>query len=236
MKLHNDYSYEIDSIETLAGSISKLILRPSKLDRISYVAGQYIKVMHNKMVSPLSIANAPNEQGTLEFHLFHPAHNLQAQDLLKSAQHHQEWQLTGPFGRCTVTRLHPERPIIFLARGTGFAPIKAVIEALTKERHYPPLHLYWRMAHESDFYMESLLKNWQDHLSRFRYTFVVFKEENPKERTKFDLLQKTVLRDYPNLQDAQVYASGPASLIYSAVSEFEEHGLPREFFYSDVFG
>src|SRR5207245_279754 len=94
-------------------------------------------------VSPLSIACAPNKDALLEFHLFHPAENTKAQDLMRMATQEKLWLIGGPFGRCKVSSLRRDIPTIFIASGTGLASIKAVVEELLRSHDYPPICLYW---------------------------------------------------------------------------------------------
>ena len=204
----------------------------------SYAAGQYVEVVHkDRCVSPLSIACAPTALANLEFHLFHPVENHKAQDLLRIAQAEKTWSLRGPYGSCTVNRLHPQKPIIFLARGTGFAPIKAVIEALfISPGRCPAIHLYWSVSRREDFYLTDLLEKWKTEFPNFIFTPVLTREFSPKAPAGSPLLHDIVLRDYLDLSAYQVYASGPRPLVNAAFYAFQKHGLQQTFFYSDVFG
>ena len=230
--MHNEeYSFRVTHIQPLAGHVAQILLRPIHFPSISYEAGQYVHVLHqDQSISPLSIACAPNDKSILEFHLFHPAQNLLAQDLMRLAREENIWRMTGPFGRCTISQLHHDRPIIFLARGTGFAPVKAMIEAFTRLPLYPAISFYWSVSQRSHLYMNELLEKWMIQIPDFSYTPVCMDQDaaNPVA------LLETVLRDHPDISRYQVYASGSQPFVYALFSELHYRGLEMEFFYSDV--
>lgn len=225
----NVFSYLVSSISSVAPAVSQIILRPKQSPALSYQAGQYIEVMHGEgALSPLSIACAPNSSETLEFHLFHTEQNLKANELLRLAQEEKEWTLKGPQGYCTVDRLQSKKPIIFLARGTGFAPIKAVMEALLPRHDMLPIHFYWSVKTQEDLYLLELLEKWEQTLPGF--TFVPVRTQE----TGSHVLPQVILRAHPDLTNYQVYASGPQPLITTAFSDFVEKGLHKDAFYSDL--
>jgi CDP-4-dehydro-6-deoxyglucose reductase len=223
------FSYEVISIKPLAASVQQIFLRPFHLPVLAYSAGQYVHIIHqDQMQSPLSIANAANVEGLLEFHLFHAANRIKAHDLIKMAEQEKVWHFNGPHGVCTVEHLDLHKPIIFLARGTGFAPIKAVIEALQKKKHYPPLYFYWSVKTEADLYLQDLLTTWSHHLTHFTYRPIFTNNEDPA------LPLTSISQEHPDLSHYQIYASGPKPLMESAWHTFQKQGLPSNSFFSDV--
>lgn len=228
------FSYHVKQIQLLAPFVSQIFLEPVN-DVLSYEAGQYVHVIHaDKAISPLSIACTPNKKNSLEFHLFHPLQNRKAQELMKMANTEKMWVLAGPFGKCTVDRLDKGRPIIFLGRGTGFAPIKAVIESLIGAD--VSLHLYWSVTQEEDFYLLDNIEKWRREIPHFKFTPIVAKEVSEADHTNMLLLPEIVLQDYTDFTNTIVYASGPRVLIYAAYYALQKQGLKQVNFYSDVFG
>lgn len=234
-KLHKDVVYQIVSIQSLTDTVSQLVLQPAE-DAVAYEAGQYVEVVHSDgHVSPLSIACAPNKKQFLEFHLYHPSNNPTAQELLKMAQISKRWIIRGPLGQCTVSRLSMTKPIIFLARGTGFAPIKAIIEACLSLPSYPSLHLYWSVPRQSDLYLLDEIERWKTH-PQLTFMPVFTKEFENKEHTTMTsshLLEEVVKRHHTQLEESQVYACGSAKLIQALFDAMQKLGLPRNQFYSD---
>lgn len=225
------FTYSVIQLQPLAEHISQIILEPKNVSAsLSYEAGQYIEVLHaDQHASPLSIACAPNTNQRLEFHLYHPHDNLNAQNLLQMAQQQKEWHIRGPYGRCTTARLEKNKPIIFLAYGTAFAPVKAVIEGLLQTKDYPPMHIFWSGTRRSDIYMTHLLETWVNEVPDFMFTPVFIRDMSVPVA-----LHELVLRDYTDLQSSQVYAAGPGHIIAKEFAALSAHGLVRERFYSDV--
>lgn len=240
----NVFLYQVVNINLLSPIVSQILLKfspknflpgnASIYNKISnkpffYSAGHYATVLHtaNEEISPLSIACAPYNHAMLEFHLYHPAHNQKAYDILRMCRDDNGLQLRGPFGTCTIDRLNLQKPIIFLAFGTGFAPIKAIIEEIVRSKQQPNLHLYW-VSDPIDFYMADLVMQWSTYFTTFNFT-PLFPRLN-SSLTIPDIILKT----YTDLSCHQVYACGPSSAITTAYEAFTLNGLKSEDFYSDV--
>ena len=231
----NQFMYQVVECQLLSDSVSRVVLQASHAPHLVYQAGQYIKVLHrDDSVSPLSISCSPVKPGQIELHLSHSLNNEQAQDILKMIGEEARLTLSGPFGSCTLSRFSLTQPIIFLAAGTGFAPVKSLVEALMKLENCPAMHLYWGGTVESELYMLELPQKWVSTIPNFSYT-PVLKNSEKTWTGKTGLLQEAVLQDYPELSGFQVYVSGPEKLVYSAFDKFQLNGLSKERFYSDMF-
>lgn len=215
--------YNIEHHEVIAKDISRIELTSAD-KAIHYQAGQYIKVLHNNhLISPMSIACAPFDISKIELHLHHPIENTQALDLLHMIEMQKQLLLRGPYGTCTVSRIQQNRSLIFIANGTGLAPIKAIIEELLLEKTLPPIHLYWYAEDQSELYLQALVTEWMEKLSDFRYTPL-----------SLPAIAQSVLRDYGNLSAHQIYMVDTVESTFSALDIFVQHGLDRDYFYSDV--
>lgn len=221
--------------EFISKDITKILLRPSTELRLSYEAGQYIKILHsNGDLSPLSIANAPEEKGLLELHLTHSEDNLQARDILRMISEEKKLILRGPYGSCTASELSAEQPIIFLARGTGFAPIKAIIENNLNFNNNRAIHFYWSVRSPEDFYLDEVISQWTREIKNFSFTPIVSRQY-PHWQGRVGLLQDILLQDYPTIAQHQVYVCAPESVVHDILHVLQQAGLPRNHFYSDVF-
>lgn len=231
-----DQVYKVEDYRLLTHVVAQIFLSPLTLP-LSYEAGQYIKIIFpDQYASPFSLANAPLASQQLELHLLHLKDNYRATEIFRMVRDEGRLLLRGPFGSCSVNRLAAKRPLIFIARGTGFAPVKAVIEALLARPEHPPMHLYWSAPTWPDLYLHDLINRWVKEISDFRFTAVLTREPSPSGyEAKFGKVSNLVLEDYPDLSKHQVYASGPESMIYESLAEFQQQGLPREWFFSDVF-
>ncbi len=227
--------YDVIQCKKLTDTITAIRLQAPLQQHIAYQAGQYIKVIHgNGTLSPLSIACLPGNCSVIELHLAHPESNQQARDILSMIQQTKKLRLCGPYGNCTAAEFYSNHPVIFLARGTGFAPIKSIIEELINFKKYPAMHLYWSAASSNELYMNDLPKHWAGQLKNFSYT-PLLSRANETWQGETGLLQQIILRDHPNLLHYRILASAPEAIVHAALQTFLHAGLKRENYFSDVF-
>jgi CDP-4-dehydro-6-deoxyglucose reductase len=142
----------------------------------------------------------------------------------------------GPFGTFFL-REGSDKPIVFVASGTGFAPIKAVIEHMFRKAIARPATLYWGGRRPRDLYMNALAEKWAAEHSGFRYVPVIsdaLPEDGWRGRTGF--VHRAVMEDFPDLSGHQVYACGVPVMVDAARKDFVSAcGLPEEEFYADSF-
>jgi CDP-4-dehydro-6-deoxyglucose reductase len=142
----------------------------------------------------------------------------------------------GPHGTFFL-REESSKPIVLLASGTGFAPIKALVEHLVHLKSERPVSLYWGGRRPLDLYMNELCEQWAAILPNFRYVPVVshaLPEDHWQGRTGF--VHQAVMQDIPDLSGYQVYACGAPVVVDSARRDYvEQCGLPADEFYADAF-
>lgn len=222
----NNFLYRVTYCQRLTRHVSQIIIESTQAVPMSYQAGQYLDVIHaDQSRSHLSIACAPVNTARIELHLSHRPSNAKAQDILRMALKEQQLLVCGAYGACTLVRYAPGMPLIMVARGTGFAPIKSQLEALVLQNDTRPIYFYWSVELVEDFYFLDLLAQWQKTLADFHFATVVGEQ---------DKLYQAVLNDFDDLAACQVYASGPASMVYGEKEWFMQHGLGVERFYSDL--
>ena len=213
--------------QSLTQYVSQIILQSNT--PLIYQAGQYVKVIHHdNSESPLSIACAPNEKNLIELHLSHHPGNLPAQDIMQMVSQEKELQISGPYGSCTSAKLLADIPIIFLARGTGFASVKALLEELIQKDDQRHIHLFWDAATEDKFYLLDLIEQWREKFHAFHFTPIT---SHSKDREKMHL---AVTTNYPDLSNYQVYASGSEEMVIAALENLQQFGMRKERFYSDL--
>jgi CDP-4-dehydro-6-deoxyglucose reductase, E3 len=151
---------------------------------------------------------------------------MQERDLLR---------LRGPLG-IFFLREDSTRPILLVAGGTGFAPIKAIIEHALAANIQRPLHLYWGVRARRDLYRHALAESWAQAYPQFRYT-PVLSEPMPDDhwtgRTGF--VHEVVAADHTDLSGHAVYGSGPPPMIEAIKQSFFARGLPPEQLHYDSF-
>jgi CDP-4-dehydro-6-deoxyglucose reductase len=220
-------------------AILKLQLPAS--ERFQFLAGQYLEfLLKDGQRRAYSIANAPEQEGPLELHIRHlpgglftdfifgakdPA--LKEKDILR---------FEGPLGSFFL-REDSKKPIIFLAAGTGFAPIKSIIEQMQAKKIQKPISLYWGGRRPSDLYMNNLCEGWARDLPDFKYIPVI-SDALPEDAWsgRNGLVHRAVMADHPDLKDFQVYACGAPVMVNAARQDLSSHcHLPDEEFFSDSF-
>lgn len=121
------------------------------------------------------------------------------------------------------------QPILFIASGTGFAPIKAMIEQLLASSDSRSFELFWGARSQSDLYMDEKVLQWQAHVERFRYFSLVYTVNR-------EMLINKVLEQHVNdLKNWQIVIGGPFDMVYVIRDYLIEVGLSREQLYADAF-
>lgn len=232
----NTFIYECTHIFSPAPDISILRLYPHQ-EKISFVPGQYVEASFNGIKLPLSIANLPQED-YLEFHLRHDDKHPFAQALLQYLQQTKKISLQGPTGKMILSAAASLSKIIFLAGGTGFAPIKALLrEALFLPSSLKPLYLYWGVRRPQDAYDENLLKEWQQQFTHFQFEIVLSEPQSyPRWRGACGLVPHYLAQQHQDLVAATVFASGPYAMVQAAKTLLTAQSLPLNQLISDLLG
>ncbi len=218
----------VEVIKPLTDSILQLFLQPETF--IDYKAGQYLQILFGKDALSYSIANAPLGAHHYELHLRHSKDNLLSQALIAEIRKTGSVRLQLPFGDCCLDNLDKDKPILFIAGGTGFAPVKAMIEQLLTETDSRPFQLFWGARSESDLYMDEKVMAWQKHVSHFQYFSSV------SLRGKSTLPELILAKHAHDLKKWQIVISGPFDMVYAIRDILLESGLSKEQLFSDAFG
>ena len=229
--------YLCQQLHAITNDITLLTLAPEDEPFISYTPGQFVEAIFNDgIVLPLSIANTPKPDGELEFHIRHNEEHPYAQDFLTSLRKEKKVLLRGPFGMSTLARANDAPKIVFVAGGTGFTPIKALLEAaLCQLGLKTKIELYWGIRKPEDAYKLSLLQEWKQCFAHFSFDLVLSEPEHFPEWTgKKGFVHEYVAGIYPNFDKEVVFASGPYSMIKAAFSLFGQQGLSKRQFISDM--
>lgn len=217
----------VEEITPLTDTIMQLILTPEEY--VDYHAGQYLQILFGEEAYSYSIANAPLGSHKYELHIRHSLENPYNQRLFAHIKEYGSVTISLPFGECSIENLDARRPIMFIAGGTGFAPVKAMIEQLLSTTDRRPFELFWGARMQNDLYMDEKVTSWQAHVSRFNY-FSSLSEENSEPLVSF------VLARHPNdLNDWQIVISGPFDMAYSIRDALVQHGVSPERLFSDAF-
>jgi CDP-4-dehydro-6-deoxyglucose reductase len=223
-------------LEQLAHDVMALHLKLPRTERLQFLAGQYIDMLlRGGRRRSFSLANAPHDDDVLQIHVRHVAGGQFSEHVFNDMKERELLRFQGPYG-IFFLRNDADRPILLMAGGTGFAPIKSIVEHALAKGETRPLHLFWGARRPHDLYMHELALSWERGHDNFRYT-PVLSHAQPEDgwRGRTGWVHEVLLSDYPDLSGYDVYASGPPPMIEAGRRAFVAHRLPEERLYFDSF-
>ncbi|MDO9569571.1 MAG: CDP-6-deoxy-delta-3,4-glucoseen reductase [Hydrogenophaga sp.] len=230
----------VSALERASHDVIVLRLQLPASDAFQYHAGQYVEfLLRDGDRRSYSMANAPHTQAvqpSVELHLRHMPGGKFTDHVFGALKEKDILRIEGPYGSFYLREDSP-KPLIFLASGTGFAPIKAIIEHMQFKGINRPTTLYWGGRRPADLYQSAWIEAQLASMPHLRYVPVV-SDAQPEDqwtgRTGF--VHRAVLQDFPNLSGHQVYACGAPIVVESARTDFSaQAGLPPEEFFADSF-
>lgn len=223
-------------MEKLAPDVMRLFLKLPQNERLQYLAGQYIDILlKDGRRRGFSLANAPSDDEFLELHIRHVPGGLFSGHVFEAMKERALLRFEGPLGTFFV-REDSSDPVILMAGGTGFAPMKAILEQAFRAGSDQRFHLYWGARTRADLYLHELALSWVQEHSGFQYTPVLSQplaSDNWTGRQGY--VHAAVAADLADLSGHQVYTSGPPQMIEAAQEIFTKQGLREQAFYYDAF-
>jgi len=221
----------------LSSNVVRLRLKLPSAQRLQFLAGQYVDVLlAGGRRRAFSIASCPSLEDEIELHIRHVEggdftgfvfDRLHVRDILR---------FEGPLGNFFVRNDKPERPLIMMAGGTGFAPLKSMIENLLENGDQRDIYLYWGARTKAGLYLDELPVSWAREYAHIRYRRALSEAEVDSAPDFFSgLVHDAVLDEHPDLCGFDVYMSGPPAMIDAAKSRFSQHGVLPERLYYDSF-
>ena len=217
----------------LAPDVMRLLLQPPRGETLNRLPGQYLDVLLPEgKRRAFSIANAPHTGSTVELHVRHVAGGGFTQRVFTDLAAGATLRVEGPLGTF-VPREDSERPMLFVAGGTGFAPIKALIEHFLQLGTRRAIHLYWGARSPAELYLRELPQRWAA-AGQIGFVPVISDAETVADQ-RTGLVHEAVLEDHAELAGFDVYMSGPPALIDAGRRSFVQSGLPEDRLYYDSF-
>jgi CDP-4-dehydro-6-deoxyglucose reductase len=227
----------VESIDKVAPDVAIVRLKLPTSERLQYLAGQYIDfLLKDGHRRSFSLATPPHADELLELHIRHTPGGLFTDALFTTWKGREILRFEGPLGAFYL-REDSDKPVIFVAGGTGFAPIKAIVEHMLHHRIPREIVLYWGARAKRDLYLPGLPGKWQTENPNF--TFIpVLSDPAPDDAWpgRTGLVHQAVLADFRDLSGYQVYACGAPAMIDAARRDFSTlRNLPPEEFFADSF-
>lgn len=225
----------IDRMDKLADDVMVLYLKLPSNERMQFLPGQYIDfLLKDGKHRSFSLANTPEEDNMLELHVRHLHGGFFTDQVFTSMKPKDIMRIKGPLGSFFLRE--SDKPIIFLAGGTGFAPIKSMLSHAFNCGLDRQMVLYWGAKSLADLYMPNVPAQWQQEHGHFSF-IPVLSEPKPTDNWagRTGLVHQAILADFTDLSGYQVYACGAPPMIEAAKRDFVARGLPVDEFYSDAF-
>jgi CDP-4-dehydro-6-deoxyglucose reductase len=227
----------VQSLERAVDDVMIVRLKLPANERLQFLAGQYIDfLLKGGERRSFSMANAPHADELIELHIRHVAGGSFTDHVFAKMKERDILRLEGPLGSFFL-REDSRKPVIFVASGTGFAPIKSIIESAFHRNVARPMTLYWGARRPKDLYLDALPGKWAREHPHFRYIPVI-SEARPEDEWsgRSGFVHRAVMEDISDLSGYQVYACGVPAMVDSARRDFTaERGLPEDEFYADSF-
>jgi len=246
----------VASMARLSPDLMRMTVALPDGQHLPYIAGQYINILlpaevaegadDGKGAEPLrrafSFASAPPDPkqppstagDVIELHVRLIPGGRFTTHVFEGMKIGDAIDFEGPLGRFSLA--DSERPILFVAGATGFAPVKSILEDAFRRGVQRPMTLYWGVRTAADLYLLDLLERWQREHANFGFVPVLSEADDDASWTgRRGLVHQAMLADYPDLRGYEVYACGSVRMVEAAVPDFVAHGLGEQFCFSDAF-
>lgn len=228
---------KVKLIEALNHDVIKVVLQLPVADPLDFEAGQWIYfVLKDGRKRAFSIANPQNDQHEVELQIRHVVGGVFTDFVFNQLKQNDLLQIEGPHGSFFYHQ--DDKPLILVAGGTGFAPIKGIIEELIAAKEQQPLpsmHLFWGARHQNDLYQDALVQSWVEQ-GLIRYTPVLSEADDSDHwQGKTGYVNQAVVDEYSDLSAFAVYMAGPPQMIQACQQSFSKAGLDTQQLYFDSF-
>lgn len=223
-------------LKKISHDVMQMRLKLPATERLQFLAGQYIDILlKDGRRRSFSLANPPHHDESLELHLRHVPGGFFTDHVFNEMKEKALLRIEGPLGSFFL-REDSDKPIILVGGGTGFAPLKAMLEHIFDAGITRVVHLYWGVRAQEDLYMDELARLWADKHATFAYTPVLSSPDTDASWSgRRGWVHEAVLADYSDLAGYEVYLSGPPPMIQAARAGFSAQGLSDEDVYFDSF-
>jgi CDP-4-dehydro-6-deoxyglucose reductase len=221
----------------LAENVVQLVLRLPRSQRLQFLAGQYVEVLlAGGKRRAFSIASSPSLENEIELHIRHVEGGDFTGFVFEELNERDILRFEGPQGNFFIRNDQLDRPMILMGGGTGFAPLKSMIENLLEQGDKREIHLYWGARTEDELYLDDLPRSWAENHAQIHYRRAVSEPaESDRAGSFHGFVHDAVVTDHPDLSGFDVYMSGPPAMIEAAKASFAECGVTEARLFYDSF-
>ena len=230
------WSATVKSLDLLSPDVMRVRLALEGAEPIAFYAGQYVNILlDDGGKRSFSFATAPGATEQIELHIRLIPGGRYTGHVFEEMRSGDRVRFEGPLGSFFL-REDSDKPMIFVAGSTGFAPVKSMLEYAFARGMKRRMLLYWGVRRLQDLYLGELPRQWAREHDNF--TFVpVLSDPAPEDHWtgRTGLVHEAILADFPNLGGYQVYACGSAAMVEAAHPAFRAHGLAQDDCFADAF-
>ena len=225
-----------EQLERLSHDVMLVRLKLPESERLQFLAGQYIEfILKDGRRRAFSIANAPHHDEYLEMHIRHVPGGSFTGHVFDEMRDRALLRIEGPLGSFYL-REDSQRPVLMMAGGTGFAPLKGMLEHAFYIGMDRPVHLFWGVRALRDLYMDNVPREWEQQFPNFTYTPVLSEpDQDDQWQGATGQVHEILMNRYPDLGDFDIYMSGPPAMIEASTHAFVTQGAHLDHMYSDAF-
>ncbi|NMT63241.1 2Fe-2S iron-sulfur cluster binding domain-containing protein [Marinobacter orientalis] len=227
------FQARVVDVRSISHDVYRVELQLPRRRELSFHAGQYLSVnLPDTDPCYFSIASSPSQE-LIELHIQATPEWVSAQKVIDALTSGGEVTVELPHGRACLASI-PEKPLLLVAAGTGFAQMKSLVDYLRETSYDKPVKLYWGVRRHEDMYLRSLAQKWQDEWPPLTFLPVVGDDEDNDWSGHHDQLVRVVLASGMDWNNVEVHASGSPAMVYTLMDALLEAGLPQQAFFSDV--
>ncbi|WP_434778236.1 CDP-6-deoxy-delta-3,4-glucoseen reductase [Neisseria sp. Ec49-e6-T10] len=226
-------------VETVEKIHNVAIIRLSlpKGQEFVFNPGQYLDILlKDNQHRSYSMANSPLEKGIIELHIRSQKGGLFSEHVFDAMKEQEILRIKAPLGSFTL-QYHKPKPLLFIASGTGFAPIKSILETMVANKDSRSVHFYWGARNKNELYMQQMAEAFAQKLPNYQFIPVLSEPlAEDQWQGRVGLVHEAVLADFDDLSLYEVYACGAPVMVEAAATSFiEQKKLAKDAFYSDAF-
>ncbi len=227
------FQANVVDVRRISHDVYRVELQLPRRRELSFHAGQYLSVnLPDAEPCYFSIASSPSEQN-IELHIQASPQWVSAQKVISALTSGEAVNLELPHGKACLASA-PEKPLLLVAAGTGFAQMKSLVDYLRGTDYSQPVKLFWGVRRHEDMYLGSLARQWQQNWPEFTFQPVIGDDEDNDWSGHHDQLVRAVLASGMDWSNVEVHASGSPAMVYTLMDALMDAGLPQDAFFSDV--
>ena len=235
VKAFKEYQARVVKLEKLTYDVMRVLLKLPEGQQIPFKAGQYINIiLDDGQRRAFSFANPPHEAEFVELQIRLMKGGLFTTHVFEEMKEGDEVRLEGPIGDFSLRE--SQRPIVFVAGATGFAPVKSMVEDAFKRGLKREIHLYWGVRQLRDLYLPELPQQWARDHANFHF-IPVLSDPAPEDvwNGRTGLVHEAILEDFPELKEHEIYACGSVRMVEAIFPFLKSHGAEDGACFSDAF-